>query len=141
GHDNGSPDIVWRPSAAYIARSRLRRFMDAQGIGDFAALLGRAAADPAWFWDATVKDLELEWIKPYEQVLDLSAGLPWPRWFVGGRYNHVRDAVDKHALRLRPDAPAVIWEGEDGSTRTLTFADLYAEVNRAANALGASGVG
>jgi acetyl-CoA synthetase len=115
--------------------------MDAQGIGDFAALLGRAAADPAWFWDATVRDLELEWIKPYDQVLDLSEGIAWPRWFAGGRYNHVQDAVDKHALRLRPDAPAVIWEGEDGATRTLTFADLYAEVNRAANALGACGVG
>ena len=79
-------------------------------------------------------------VPPYTQVLDLRDGLEWPRWFVGGRYNYVHDAVDKQA-RCAPAAPALVWEGEDGAVRTLTYAELDAEVNRAANALRALGVG
>src|SRR5947209_6180694 len=139
--DNGSPDIVWRPTPAYIERSRLRRFMDAHGIGSFGELLERASADGAWFWDAVVSDLGLEWFRPYDTVLDLSGGVEWPRWFVGGQYNYVHDAVDKQALRLRPQSTAIIWEGEDGEVRTLTYVELHAEVNRAANALKALGIG
>ena len=140
GRDSDSPDIVWRPSPAYIARSRLRRFMDRHDLAAFADLLARAADDPAWFWDAVVRDLELEWLRPYTQVLDLRDGSAWPRWFGGGQYNWVHDALDKHALRLRPTATAVIWEGEDGAIRNLSYAELYAEVNRAANALRSEGV-
>ena len=50
---------------------------------------------PPWFWDAVVHDLDLEWYTPYTQVLDLSRGLPWARWFDGGHYNYAHDAVDK----------------------------------------------
>jgi acetyl-CoA synthetase len=140
-HDSGSPDIVWRPTAEYIERSRLRGFMARHGIETVGELLERSVADVAWFWDAVVNDLGLEWFQPYTQVLDLTDGLAWPRWFVGGRYNYVHDAVDKHAQGDRAAAPALVWEGEDGATRTLTYADLYAEVNRAANAMRALGVG
>jgi acetyl-CoA synthetase len=141
GQDNGSPEIVWRPSAAYIERSRLRRFMARHGIESVPTLIERAGRDVAWFWDAVVQDLELEWFAPYSAVVDLAGGIEWPRWFVGGRYNYVHDAVDKHAQRLRPDATAVAWEGEDGAVRTLTFAELYTQVNQAANALKALGIG
>ncbi len=140
-HDSGSPDIVWRPTAEYIERSRLRRFMDRHGIASVAELMNRSVADIAWFWDAVVQDLDLEWFQPYTQVVDLSRGIEWPRWFPGGRYNYVHDAVDKHAERLRPQATALIWEGEDGAVTTLTYAELAAQVNRAANALKALGLG
>src|SRR5438477_8826199 len=86
--DSGSPDIVWRPSKEYIERSRLRRFMEHHGIGSVEELLARSAGDVEWFWDAVVRDLELQWFHPYNQVLDLSRGIEWPRWFVGGRYNY-----------------------------------------------------
>jgi acetyl-CoA synthetase len=139
--DSNSPDIAWRPSPAYIERSRLRRFMDRHGIASVAELMNRSVADIAWFWDAVVQDLDLEWFQPYTQVVDLSRGIEWPRWFPGGRYNYVHDAVDKHAERLRPQATALIWEGEDGAVTTLTYAELAAQVNRAANALKALGLG
>ena len=115
--------------------------MERYGIGSVEELVGRAAGDVAWFWNAVVKDLELEWFQPYTEVLDLSDGVEWPHWFVGGKYNYVHDALDKQAQRLRPDTLALIWEGEDGQARTLTYAELYSEVNRAANALKSLGVG
>jgi acetyl-CoA synthetase len=138
--DSGSPDIVWRPDAAYMERSRLRRFMERHGIGSFEELLDRSAREIEWYWDAVVRDLELEWFEPYGRVLDLTSGIEWPRWFSGGRYNYVRDAVDKQALGPRPDGAAIAWEGEDGQVRTLTYAELYAQVNQAANGLKALGI-
>jgi acetyl-CoA synthetase len=140
-HDSDSPEIAWRPSPAYIERSRLRRFMERHGIAAVAELMDRSTRDIAWFWDAVVQDLDLEWFQPYTEVVDLSRGIEWPRWFPGGRYNYVHDAVDKHAERLRPQATALIWEGEDGAVTALTYAELAAQVNRAANALKALGIG
>jgi acetyl-CoA synthetase len=64
----------------------------------------------------------------------------WPRWFVGGRINLAYNTVDRHAMR-RGGAPAIVWEGEDGEVRTLNYAQLGAEVGRAANGLSDLGVG
>ena len=134
--------IAWRPSAEDLERSRLRRFMAAHGIAEYGALLERAAADPAWFWDAVVRDLELEWFTPYAQVMDLSAGVPWARWFTGGTYNYVHNALDRFARNpATAGHTALIWEGEDGATRTLTSGQLDAEVAQAARALRALGIG
>ena len=134
-------DVAWRPTSDYIERSRLLRFMRAVGVGAYDELLAWAAADPARFWDATVRDLDLQFYQPYTRTLDLSDGLPWARWFVGGLYNYAHDAVDKRATG--PDAArvAVDWEGEEGATRTLTYAELHAESNRMAHLLRTQGVG
>src|SRR5689334_18980899 len=135
-----SPDIAWRPTPEYMERSRMAAFMRKHAIGAVEELLSRSTSDLEWFWPAVIEDLGLEWFRPYSKVLDVSGGVEWPRWFVDGQYNYVRDAVDKQALRLRPDAEAIRWEGEDGQTRTLTYAELYGEVCKAANALKEMGV-
>lgn len=88
--------FAWSPSDAYLNRSRLRRFMASHGIENLAELHRRSVADIAWFWDAVVRDLGLEFYQPYRQVLDLSQGPQWPRWFVGARYNYVHNALDRH---------------------------------------------
>ncbi len=133
--------IVWTPSDAYLSRSRLRRFMARAGTATYKEHTRRAAAEPDWYWDAVVRDLELEWTTPYERVLDLSQGKPWPRWFGGGGFNYVANAIDRHLASGRGDQPAVIWEGDDGAVRTMTFGDLAAATNRLANALRALGIG
>jgi acetyl-CoA synthetase len=67
--------IVWSPTDEYVRMSRLKRFMDRHGISEYDELLRRATEDVAWFWDAVCQDLELEWYRPYEQVLDTSRGV------------------------------------------------------------------
>ena len=136
-----SEPIAWRPSADYLQRSRLRRFMDRHGIADYPALLRRAGADPSWFWDAVSADLELVWQRPYSQVMDTSRGIPWTRWYVNGQFNYVATALDKHATGDDAARAAVIWEGEDGEVRRLTYTELLALTNRTANALRTLGVG
>ncbi|HEX5503121.1 MAG TPA: AMP-binding protein [Thermomicrobiales bacterium] len=141
GRDTGGAEIAWRPSPAYLERSRLRRFMAAEGVASFEDLLARAAADPAWFWDAVVKDLDLQFYEPYDGVLDVSRGVPWATWFSGGRYNYVHNALDKHAAGPAAGKTALIWEGDDGASRSYTYRELYEETNRLAGALRDLGVG
>ena len=135
--------IVWRPTPEYLERSRLRRFSEGAGAASVAALRAEAAADPEWYWDAVVRDLDLEWSRPYARVLELdeSAGPAWPTWFRDGRFNYVHNALDRHAAGTRRNQLAVIWEGDDGAVRHLSYRDLAAETNRLANALRALGIG
>lgn len=133
--------IAWRPSAEYLERSRLRRFIERHGLADEHALLQRADDDPAWFWDAVSADLGLVWQRPYTQVLDTSRGIQWTRWYSGGQFNYVATALDQHAAGANAGKTALIWEGEDGEVRRFTYAELLALTNRAANALRTLGVG
>jgi acetyl-CoA synthetase len=132
--------IAWAPNATYTERSRLRRFMARYGIATYDDLLARANADPAWYWGAVADDLELVWSRPYREVLDVSRGAPWAEWFVGGGFNYVTSALDRHAEGSDAERIALIWEGDDGAVRRLTFRDLQDETNRLANALRALGV-
>src|SRR5215218_4848098 len=82
----GQP-IVWQPDPAIQARSNLQRFMTHFGIEDYAALQARAVADVAWFWDAVMQDMGIEFFEPYSQILDDSAGMEFARWCVDGKMN------------------------------------------------------
>lgn len=129
-------DFVWEPTPEYIENANVTRFMRAHGIDDFFELVERSQDDIEWFWDEVVKDLGIDFFKPYTQVLDTSAGPQWPKWFVGGEVNLTYNCVDRHAKA--PDASsrrALLWEGEDGDRRELSYAKLSAEVNRVANGL------
>lgn len=125
---------AWTPSQEYIERSNVWRFMHRYHIPDYAELVRRSQADLEWFWDAVVKDLQIEFFEPYQRVLDISGGIAWARWFVGGKINIAHNCVDRHA-RARPDKIALIWEGEDGTVRRVTYRELSRETNRLASAL------
>jgi acetyl-CoA synthetase len=96
----------------------------------------RAAKDPESFWAEQAKNLD--WFKPWERVLEWNA--PWAKWFVGGKLNVTHNCVDRHAHSARRNKAAIIWEGEPGDSRVLTFGMLEREVNRFANALKSLGV-
>jgi acetyl-CoA synthetase len=130
---------VWRPTPDQIEAANVTRLMRAHGIDRFDDLVARSISDPAWFWDAVVHDLDIEFSTPYERVVDVSRGPAWATWFVGGRTNVARQCVDRWAERT-PDAPAVVWEGEDGDVRTATYAELRGTTDALARALVALGV-
>jgi acetyl-CoA synthetase len=134
-------DIVWRPTREHIERAHLTAFMRQHGIDSFDALMKRSTEDVAWFTDAVLKYLNIEFYEPYSQVVDLSAGVQLPKWCVGGRMNVVHNCVDKYQSSVISDQCSVAWEGEEGITRTLTYKELYEQVNQAANALRSLGLG
>jgi len=130
---------VWRPTAEQVEAANVTRLMRAEGVDRFDDLVARSIADPTWFWDAVVRDLDIEFSTPYEQVLDLSRGPAWATWFVGGRTNLARQCVDRWAERT-PTAPAVVWEAEDGEVRTATYQELRERTDALARALLALGI-
>jgi len=98
----------------------------------------RAAADRLGFWAEQARTLD--WETPFTTVLDDSAA-PRYGWFTDGRLNAAHNAVDRHVAAGNGDRVAILWEGEDGETRRITYAELAQEVARAANALTDLGVG
>ena len=132
--------IVWRPSDEYVERANVTRFMRKHGIATEDELIARSVNDIAWFWDAVVRDLGLGFARPYERVVDTSDGIEWATWFRGGLVNLAAVCVDRWAERT-PDALAVIWEGEEGDVREVTYAELRRMSDRLANGLASLGVG
>ncbi|MEM7065036.1 MAG: acetate--CoA ligase [Cyanobacteria bacterium P01_B01_bin.77] len=107
------------------------------GADQYQALYDKAASDPAAFW-AELAEQELHWFKPWDTVLDWQP--PFAKWFVGGKINISYNCLDRHLNTHRRDKPALVWEGEPGDARTLTYAELHAEVCQMANVLKDMGV-
>ena len=134
-------EIAWRPTPEVIERSRLARFMRAHGVASLDELHRRSVCDPEWYWDAVVRHLGVRFTRPYRNVLDESGGIAWPRWFPGGLLNLADNCLDRNLEAGRAAKEAIAWEGDDGATRSLTYAELAREVARLSNALRRLGVG
>jgi acetyl-CoA synthetase len=125
---------VWEPSAELLAHSNLALFLRSHNLE--LAELKRRALDPQWFWTAVIADLGIIFDTPAAQVADTSAGSEWTRWFAGGRMNLATTCLDQWAAAT-PHASAVLWEGEDGETRVLSYLELRAMADQVANGLAA----
>ena len=100
-------------------------------------LYDEAAADYQGFWARQAADL-LDWDQDWHTICEWN--LPFAKWFVGGKINASYNCLDRHVLAGRGDKVAIHWEGEPGDTRTLTYSDLLAEVQKFANVLKSLGV-
>ncbi len=137
---SASAPYAWEPTPEQSEGSRLRGFLDrlaCRGIDEAAAL---ARADPQRFWSAVADDAGVEWSRRFDSALDTSEGLPWARFWTGGRLNLAHNAVRRWA-RAAPGRVAVDWEGDDGARRHWTYAELEVETSCAAAALQTLGVG
>ena len=134
-----APDVAWRPPADLLTESRIARLC-AQTSLDLDALQARAVADPAWFWREALNELDLRWQRQPDGILDTSRGWAWTTWWSGGAFNHAEAALAA-AARLPAEAPALIWEGEDGEVVTLTATELAMAVHVTARAFAAAGIG
>jgi acetyl-CoA synthetase len=118
------------PPQPFVAKARLR------DRAEYQRLYRQSVEDPEGFWGEMAR-AELAWSKPFSKVL--TGEVPWPRWFDDGELNLSFNCLDRH-LGTRGSKPAIVWEGEPGEERVLTFAELHAEVCRFAAALGQLGV-
>jgi acetyl-CoA synthetase len=121
---------LFPPPPAFAAKARLR---DRE---EYERLYRRSIDDPNGFWGDMAR-AELVFSKPWTTVL--SGDVPFVKWFDGGELNLTVNCLDRH-LATRGDKPAIVWEGEPGDERTLTYRELHAEVCRFAAGLKALGV-
>ena len=118
------------PPAEFSARAWVKNF------DEYQALCKRAEADPDAFWAECARNLH--WFKPFSKTLEWN--FPNAKWFVGGTINAAYNCLDRHLDGPRRNKAALIWEGEPGDSRVLTYQMLADEVGRCANALKSLGV-
>src|SRR4051794_37874762 len=111
------------------------------GFDDYWELVRFSAEEPERFWPAAIEDMGLEFSRPWDEVCDLSRGPEWATWFVGGKLNLAWNCVHRWARGERADAPAAVWQGEDGARRAVSYRELSNEGTRLAGALAAPRLG
>jgi acetyl-CoA synthetase len=134
-------EIVWKPTPAHIEQANLTRFMRMHSIADYDELMSRSTEDIAWFTDAVLDFLDIQFHKSYSKVVDFPRGIQFPTWCVDAKMNIVHNCVDKYQVPGIRDQVAVSWEGEEGAQKTITYEELYKKVNQTANALRSLGLG
>ncbi|WP_271252787.1 acetate--CoA ligase [Pseudanabaena sp. Chao 1811] len=122
---------LFEPSAEFSQAAHIK------SLEEYKQIYDRAAADPAAFW-ADLADKELHWFEKWHTVLDWQP--PSVKWFDGGKINISYNCLDRHLTTWRKNKAALIWEGENGDSRTLTYAQLHREVCQFANALKQLGI-
>ncbi len=122
---------LFPPPAAFAAQAHIGSFQEYQTLWD------EAAKDIEGFWGKLGKE-QLHWFKDFDEVLDWQP--PLAKWFVGGETNASYNCLDVHLSTDRKDKVAIIFEGEPGDSRTLTYAQLHEEVCKFANVLKSQGV-
>jgi acetyl-CoA synthetase len=118
-------DRVFPPPAEFAASARV------PNLAAYEALVARARKDPDGYWAEVAS--ELSWSTPWRRVLDWQS--PDARWFVGGKTNITVNCLDRHLDGPRKNKAALLFEGEPGDTRVLTYHQLHRAVCQAANAL------
>jgi len=121
---------VFPPPAAFSAKARIGT------LADYEAMYQHSITNPEAFWGEAAQ--ELEWFTQYTSVMEGSMGSA--TWFNGGKLNLSHNCVDRHALGARKDKVALLWEGEPGEVRHITYAELHDHVQRFANVLKSLGI-
>jgi len=122
---------LFHPSEDFSKQARIK------SMDEYRELYEKAKADPEGFW-AELAEKELHWFKKWDRVLDWQP--PFAQWFVGGKINISYNCLDRHLTTWRKNKAALIWEGEPGDSRTLTYAQLHREVCQMANVIKQLGV-
>lgn len=123
-------DRVFSPSPEFSKRAHIH------SLEVYDSISKRAADDPEGFWAEIASDLH--WFEPWQKVLEWDA--PFSKWFVGGKTNIAYNCLDRHLSTARKNKVAILWEGEPGDVRALSYQMLHREVCRFANVLQALGV-
>jgi acetyl-CoA synthetase len=121
---------VFPPPAEFAVQAHVK------SLEEYESLYRRSIQDPEGFWAGIAA--ELHWFTPWTSVLEWK--LPLAKWFVGGKINLCYNCVDRHALGAGKNKVAILWEGEPGETRQLTYGELYLEVQKFANVLKGLGI-
>ncbi len=116
---------VFPPPAEFAANAHIRSFEE------YEEIYAEAAENPEEFWAGAAESLH--WFKKWERVLEWNE--PHAKWFVGGTLNVSYNCIDRHLKTNRRNKAAIIWEGETGETRTITYQQLHTEVCKFANVL------
>ena len=110
-----------------------------KSLDEYRQMYEKSINDPEAFW-GELAEQEIDWFKKWDKVLVEDFANAKHQWFVGGKLNVSYNCLDRHLKTWRKNKAALIWEGDDGETKTLTYQQLYTEVCKFANVLKKHGV-
>ncbi len=131
---------VWTPPREVVDSANVSRFMEEHGFETYKDLVDEARRNIRWFWGNLPGWLGVEWFREPREVVDLSRGPEWAKWYRGGLLNAGYNVVDRPAREYGPDREAFTWVGEDGTVRRVTYGELRDMVWRFARFLREAGV-
>ena len=131
-------DRIFTPSTDVVNNANIMAYMKSKGFDDYEKFYQWSLANRDEYWDDLAK--ELHWFEPWQQTFEWT-NKPFFKWYTGGKTNIVYNCLDRHMQTATRDKVAYYWEGDDGSTRTLTYKDLYELTNRLAKGLQNLGIG
>lgn len=126
---------AWVPTPEFIAGTRETEFLKYMGLRTFEELDALSKSDPSKFWNGVLKFGGLSFYKPYHTVMDISGGIEWARWCIGGTTNLVLNCFDRYKDTPIFDKTYLIWCGEDGKERAFTYREFNELICRFASAL------
>jgi acetyl-CoA synthetase len=135
---DGEQPKFYEPPKELAENSNVLAYAREKGFSSFEELYNWTVQNPEQFWSEMATRF-LDWYQPWDKVLDDSQA-PFFKWFTGGKTNIFHNAVERHLGGPNRDKVAIIWESEQGETKTYTYAQLAAEINRFANVLKSQGV-
>ncbi|MCV0400672.1 MAG: AMP-binding protein [Nitrosopumilus sp.] len=127
------------PSEKQIQESNIYKFMQKHNLSSLEELSQKAIDDLEWFWKSVSDDVGIIWDEPYSKVLDISGGIEWSKWFVGGKTNIYKSSVEKF-VKISPKKISYYFESEDGAKSQLTYSELDEKVSKFSNGLKSLGV-
>lgn len=130
-----SDSVVWTPTDELRMRSNWALFFRQAGVNNIEELNVRAARDPEWFWNELIRFQKFPFLKPYAKALDLSGGIEFPNWCVGGTTNITLACLDRHRAAGLGGELALVFEAEDGTVEQVTYDALYERTCRLASGL------
>ncbi len=132
---------IWNPPRDVITEANITHLLEKLGFKDYKEFVRWSVGDD-WkdFWEKAPEWIGVEWFKEPKEIVDLSQGPEWARWYRGGLINAAYNVVDKPIREGKGGEIAFEWEGEDGSFRRITYDELRSEVNRFSNYLRETGV-
>ncbi len=143
--------IIWQPQGEYF-KSRVADFAAEHGMApeDWRRLIDKSTENIDWFWNYFLAFADMQWSNPYQTLYDQSQGLPWTKWFIGGRTNIAYNCLDWHTQKIPQqktkrekvgaDHPVLIWENESGEYRQLTYGELDLLAGKVASLLKRLGI-
>ncbi len=121
---------VFKPTATFSQQAHVK------SMAEYERLYAAAEKNPEKYWSEVAS--QYHWFKKWRKVLEWKA--PYSKWFIGGQTNICYNALDVHLSTWRKNKAAIIWEGENGDQRVLTYGQLHREVSKLGNALKKRGI-
>lgn len=131
----------WIPNENYIQNTRLYKWMSQLGFKNYDQFYQKSIDDTSWFWNEVVKEIGIEWSKPYSETVEFHRGIKYPNWFPNGKLNIIQTAINKWANdKKTKNTKALIAVGDNGEENSFTFFELKQQIDKAAIGLQQLGI-